>query len=198
MTDKTKGVLTLPEVKVEAATAVKDVRFYLNAPYLDLKDKGKPKLVATNGHFLLVADVTIEGTVAEGWLSLEAINRVRKDCGKYSEALMQFDGDMHGTGDVMFKRPDMKDAKYPDWRNVAKQVEDHPDKPDICFKHAYLKTIADSLCTNKEEGIALTLGRSAKSRAKNKPIDSARPIVVRAGRKHNVGYTAILMPMRFD
>jgi len=194
---KDNATITLPKIKVEMAVAIGDVRFYLNHPYLDLQGD-LPMLVATNGHLLLAAEVQIDGDVSEGPLPLEGIIRVRKQADKYCAPVMQVNGNMVGTGDVMFKRPDLGISKYPDWRKVVPEY-DHNAKPDIAFKPRYLKLMADALMVNKNNGTGLILQRDKKIRSKHKPIDPAGQIVIRVrGEDTNCHYHAILMPMRFD
>src|SRR5690606_20867227 len=98
---KDKGTVILPAGQVELCAAKGDVRcYYLNMPYLDLADPEKPMLVASNGHVLAAAPVTIEGDVSEGPIPIEAIKYARrKKTRQPSRAQLVFDGPMVGTGD---------------------------------------------------------------------------------------------------
>ena len=200
---KPTPTLHLPQIKVEAAAAVGDVRYYLNYPYLDLSGK-KPVLVATNGHYLLACEVKIEGKVKEGPLPIEAITRARKEAGKHVvNAPLIFDGEMCGTRDVMDRRPVFdKGTKYPKWRNVIPAGLDRDSAPNVAFKAEYLNSIAVALGCGKNSGVGLqfqTTPRAQKGIRSNTILEG-KAISIRAG--HSAGavgekYTAILMPMRF-
>jgi hypothetical protein len=187
----------LPVVKVELAVGDNEVRYYLNHPFLDLRH-GKPTLVATNGHFLLAAEVEIEGTVEEGPVPLRAIQAARKRGANHGtlRPVLYFDREMCGTGDAMFRRPKY-DFKYPEWWKVVPNVDTN-QKPDIAFSGRYIKTMAKALCSG---GVSLYISRNEHA----KEPDPTKAITVRsavnihgAASSEAPAYHAVLMPMRFD
>jgi hypothetical protein len=115
------GSIVLPEAEVERCAAKGDVRYYLNWPYLDLSDKKKPMLVASNGHVLAGASVHLKGTIQPGPIPLEAIAQARKEAKAAGggEVKLVFKDFMVGTENQMFKRPD-GDFTYLDWRTIGR------------------------------------------------------------------------------
>ena len=202
-----KGQIILPEIRFETATAKKDVRYYLNEPYLDLRGK-TPVLVATNGHFLIAVECEIEGQVSQGSISLEAITRCRKDGGKHTAAVLKFDGKMHGTGKVMFERPNLDGVNYPKWEQVAPKIEQR-QKADVAFNAEYIATLARALdnssAKSRSSGMPITacgliLGKDKKAKTKVKPVDPRAAISVRGNSPacFSSVYHAVLMPLRLD
>jgi hypothetical protein len=141
VTEPVENVVVLPTGRVELCAARGDIRYYLNHPFLDLSDKKKPMLVATNGHVMAVAHVAIEGDVTEGPVPVAAIKAARAVKTKQPQigARLLFVGDMCGTKDVMFRRPQY-DFKFPDWRKVIPQVAKDA-KPDIGINGDYMHTL---------------------------------------------------------
>ncbi len=194
-----KGQILLPKLRFEDAAAKGDVRFYLNSPYLDLRGD-KPMLVATNGHILLAVECQIEGHVSEGSLGLEAIQRCRKDTPPIGVTILKFDGRMHGTGKVMFERPNWNTKmEYPKWRNAAPEI-DQTAAPDVTFNPKLFAQMATAFGCGKNGGMGLKFERKKpKGRQKVTDIDGEQSISVRSSDSEisATEYHAIIMPMRF-
>ena len=185
------NVLVLPVAKVELCTAKGNVRYYLNYPYLDLSDKKKPMLVATNGHVLAAAPVLIGSKVKEGPLPLAALKAARAVRSKQPQIghRLYLEGAMVGTGDVMYKRPD-GDFKFPDWRKVFVPPETDR-KPDVRFNGNYMKLMQDVFGgTLMMTGLSVFLGRDGKA------TDPTKPILVRGSNPDARDTIAVVMPMR--
>ncbi len=186
--------VVLPDALIEDLAGKKDIRFYLNSPYLDLRGD-KPMLVATNGHLLAAASVEISGDVEQGPIPTEAIKRVRKDDKNMgiNTKHLYFEGGRCGTGKVMFEREHM-DCKYPDWTNIVKTKVTAETKPDITFDARYFKTMQDVLAPGEkvgEAGIAIFLERDA-----NGDVDPESAFHVKCRKRGDV--IAIIMPMRWN
>jgi len=189
----------LPATLVEDCCAKDDVRAYLNYPYLDLSTKKQPVLVATNGHYLLAVDVSVYGTVEQGWFPLEAIKRVRTAWKKGKTSLypprLYVDGNMCGTGDVMFKRPDRGALKFPDWRNLIPKLKESM-KPDIAFNANYLLQVQNALCfgqSKQSQGCKIFM-----QRVSGKGIDAGAAFTVQPISSRDEHVQAVIMPQRFD
>lgn len=184
--------IVLPDALVEDLAAKKDIRFYLNQPYLDLSGS-KPMLVATNGHLLVAAPVEVSGDVPQGPIPIEAIKRVRKTTGKDTglNRLVFKDG-MCGNGKVMFERPYM-DCKFPAWRTLVPKFKKGV-APDITFDARYFKAMQDALAPGmkiSQAGTAVFLQRDKKG-----DVDPRAAFRVMCKRHDDV--LAVIMPMRFD
>lgn len=188
-----KGSITLPDVRVELCAATQDVRWYLNWPYLDLREPGQPMLVATDGHKLLAAPVEVSGELESCALPLEAFQAARQGP---SPHCITFDGEMCGTDEAMFRIPGRENQngfKYPLWRNVAKDAP--KTKPAIGINAASLDTLHKALGGDKYHGITL-----AFTTTKDGDTDPARLVRVRhiSHSKNDEAVIAILMPMRIE
>lgn len=192
-----KGSILLPKLRFEDATAKQDVRFYLNSPYLDLSGD-RPVLVATNGHVLISVECEIDGKVSEGSIGLEAVQRCRKDA-KHDAAILRFNDKMHGTGKVMFERPNWdQKITYPKWRNVIPDVSTDGD-PDCAFNDQYFSLMSKAF-GKRTNAVGLKFGRKKpKGRQKVTEIDPRQAIQVRSADPEiaDLKYNAVIMPMRF-
>lgn len=107
--------MKLPECFAERAVAEQgEPRYYLQSPYLDLREEGKAFIVSTNGHVLIAAPVDRKQAekIGDGLLPIRAIETARKNGG-----VLQADGKRIGAGDgAWYDRPD---GKFPEWRNVV-------------------------------------------------------------------------------
>lgn len=186
------NVLVLPAARVELCAAKGDLRYYLNWPYLDLRDKKRPMLVATNGHILAAAPVEIEGDVKEGPIPAKAIQAARAVKTKQPQAghRLIFDGDMCGTGEVMYRRPSSY-FKFPDWREVVPKLP-KDTAPDIGLNGDYITTLQNVMDVRRRgwRGLKLTMQRDEQNAlAKNKGL------LVRGFDPDLEGVVAVLMPM---
>ncbi len=185
---KTKNYITVPHALIEDIAANKDVRFYLNQPYLDKRGK-KPMLVATNGHMLAAAPVEVHGDVEQGPIPTEAIKRCRK-ADRTLPPVMYFDGLLCGTGKVMFEREFM-DCKFPDWTKLIPKKRKGPS--DIAFDARYFKMLQDALAPGTkigQAGTAVWLQYDGKGK-----VDSKAAFRVDCKDDEAIG---VLMPMRWD
>lgn len=195
------GSVILPSILFEDAVAKNDVRHYLNAAFLDLTGDA-PTLVGCNGHFLIAVECQISGRVSQGWLDTEAIKRARKAVGKRTleDAVLHFKGNMHGTGRVMFERPDMAGATYPDWEKVVFEY-DQQARPDICFNPDYVTLLSKALNAGQTryKGTGFIVQREP-ARTKVKPINPRGAVAIRATHLtgKDINYHAILMPMAWS
>jgi len=179
------GSIILPGALVELCVAPKEeIRYYLQWPYLDLREPGSPMLVATNGKNLLAAPVVVEGELVSCSLPLEAIAYARR----YPTPRLTFSGEMCGTDEAMFRIPD-NDSKYPLWRKL---VDGAPNGPgDIGIGASLLDMLHRALGENRYNGVTLTV-----SRKKDGSIDPAGVVRVRSTSGENADAIALLMPMR--
>ena len=153
----TLPTLKLPECFIEDLCAKKDVRFYLNTPYLDLAGE-RPLIVSCTGAFVTFVEVDITGDVIEGPLSVEAIKAARR-ADRVGHGTIIFDRDMMGPGDVMYRRPDIGDLKFPDWRAIVPKLDDNASH-DIAFNAELLAAAQKALGKgNKYGGCKVYLGR---------------------------------------
>lgn len=186
-----QNVLILPHGRIELCAARGDVRYYLNTPYLDLSDKKQPMLVATNGHVLAAAPVTIEGQVTQGPIPIAAIKAARAVKTKQPQIghRLIFDGNMVGTGEVMWKRPE--DVKYPDWRKVVPKLAAKAE-PDIGVNGDYIAMLQDALAgTGKKwRGLGIFLARDGEK------IATGGAIRIRSAHADCQDVIGVVMPMR--
>jgi hypothetical protein len=149
------GSLILPTAKVEMAVATNDdLRYYLTLPYLDLREPEDPQLVATNGHMLIAAPVTITGKLESTWIPVEAIAAARKQ----QPAELRFASGMCGTKLAMFAAPTWTgDAKYPEWRRLLKTAPE--GETDVMLQGRYLDKLAMALGDDKYTGLKLCFSK---------------------------------------
>lgn len=137
---------------VTACAAVQDVRYYLNAFFVDATNH---KLVGTNGHVMAVAPLelldgggdapTHHGLSAEfkGWL----YSAMRKPLGKSVETVrintnareLILSGDKYRGPDTIELEP--IDGVFPDYRRVKADNGEGNPIPAICFNPEYLARI---------------------------------------------------------
>lgn len=190
--EPTLNVVVLPAARVELCAAKGDVRYYLNWPYLDLSDKKRPMLVATNGHMLAAAPVTIEGDVKAGPIPVKAIQAARAVRTKQPHVghRLIFDGDMCGTGEVMYRRPS-SDFKYPDWRSAVPKLDKNA-KPDIGVNGDYVATLQNVVAGTRKKwrGLSITMLRDEE-----KNIAKNQPMLIRSLDPELAETIAVLMPL---
>lgn len=155
--------IELPFGKIEdCAASANEIRDYISQPYLDLKEKGNPVIVATNGHVLVCYPVTVVGKVKEGWLDREAMTAARKVKKQTFDAYkLVFEGNMHGVENgVMYPRPSFKNP-FPDWRAITeKDCPDPHGKPDFAVDMQYINRVARAMQrSNKTQQTVVTLDR---------------------------------------
>lgn len=183
------GSMALPDALVELAAAKSDVRWYLNWPYLDMTDRKKPAMVATNGHVMAMAPVAVTGSVQAGPLPFEAIVAARKAAKKTGKtAKLTFAGDLVGTSDQMFKRP-KHDFTYPDWRKIVNDADVNGREHDVALNGDYMAMMQKVIGSGNYKSVRIFCGRDGAKIAANKPV-------VFKGSTHSEAI-GIVMPMRF-
>lgn len=133
-------------------SAVKDVRYYLNGVHIEVTQSGTLHIVSTNGHSLFAGKVENPDWAAPEPLPAgftmtipsEAIKTAIKAKSKFL-TLAKIKDDLYSLGDVMFTPID---AKYPDWRRVAKLIEG--DESPSQFNPEYLVACNKALKTWSE------------------------------------------------
>lgn len=105
------------ECKIEKAASTNETRRQLVNPYLDLKDKNKPVLVATSGRALAVIPVTLDEGDTQGYVSAAALKESRKKENKFNDSIMVNGNET--VGRVSFVRPNEQDiGVFPNWRQI--------------------------------------------------------------------------------
>ena len=123
-------MLNIPTHKLAAAipcAATKDIRYYLNAVHLEATSTGILHIVSTNGHSLFLGKIENPEWTAdappEGFAITIPLDVVKAAISQRVPSLslnVLENGSYILGGNFMFSSID---AKYPDWRRVAKLVE---------------------------------------------------------------------------
>lgn len=140
--------MKLPNAEIEKACATKDVRSYLNQPWLDVENK---RLVATDGHIMAVHPVELGDDDTTGPVTLEAIKAARKTSGN----AIIVNGRLEIEGVASFPRPDV--GRYAQYEKVIPKKPDR--EPDLAIDANLLLNLAKALNGKgqKPQGIMLWL-----------------------------------------
>ena len=122
--------MKVPNITIEKAAAKKDLRSYLNHPYLDVEKK---RLIATNGHIAAIVLVEVSAEDVSGSVSAEALKAARQAArsvavvtGEPAEIICTKTA-LKVTNGPSFPRPELE-GKYPDVDKVV------PEKIDRYIK----------------------------------------------------------------
>lgn len=129
-----------PKTKLEnvCEKARKGARPYLTAPYLDV---AKARLIATNGHALVLHPVGIDEGDTSGHVPLEALKAARA---KRADGVISLNGNATAGG-VQYPRPDL--GQYPDVDRVIPAKPDTP--PTVIFDAELLLKLAQAMTDRK-------------------------------------------------
>jgi len=137
--------MKLPTSEIEKAAGIKDVRPYLNQPWLDVE---KQRLLATDGHVLAIIPIKADELDAEdtsGPLTMAAIKAARA---KSAHNTLVANGTIQVSADAtVYPRP--SDYVYPP---VDKVQPAKPERePDIVLDAALLHKLALALNAKKSK-----------------------------------------------
>lgn len=133
-----------PACKLETVCSKDPFRYVLAEPYLDLKDKGDPKVVATNGVSLVVMPVTVHDDETEGVIPIPAL-KLSRTLGRKSGnegTIWAINGTAKCVNDQTFPRADVV---YPNWREVLPEKRSEGIRFSLDARE--LLKIADALGT---------------------------------------------------
>ena len=103
--------------KIEKAVSGDETRSMLCNPYLDLTDKTKPVLVATDGWQMAVVPVTLDEGDTAGYVSLAAIKEARKKEHRFKDSI--FVKDNETIDGITMPRPSVDTVGiFPNWHMV--------------------------------------------------------------------------------
>lgn len=161
-----------PKAKLEnvCEKARKGARVYLTAPYLDV---AKARLVATNGHALVIHPVEIDAGDTSGHVPIDALKAAGGKRGGGSIAL----NGSATVGGVQYPRPDL--GQYPDVDRVIPAKPETP--PTVIFDAELLLKLAQAM-TDRKAIVRVWVGK--------KPGDALRVEAVHAAD----GVVGVLMP----
>lgn len=207
--------MRIPSTKIEAAAATRDVRAYINQPWLDVE---RQRIVATDGHILAIVPIETDEGDASGPIPTEAIKAARKMYRHTPDAMGVFkaNGAIAFPNGYTIPRPDGI-GEFPDVDRLVpavRMVECHclradcpayefdpdcatcggtgqrPAAPDVVINADLLARLQAALCDQdaKYVGVRLFLARTPGGR-----IDTTGPIRVEVSTPGRVG---VIMPMR--
>lgn len=179
--------MQLPGCFVEKAVAPKgEPRYYLQSPYLDLRDADKAYVVATTGNILIAAPVNRKEAekIGDGLLPLDAVATARKNGG-----VLKIDGKRIGAGDgAWYDRPD---GKFPEWRKVVPKGRVRKHNFDFAVNAELLVQVQRALCSKDNKWPCLELWFPCD---KEGYVIQSGAILCRAGGEES-GAIGLVMPM---
>ena len=129
--------MKLPKTKFEKAVNTKEVRSYIADAHFDGK-----RLLATDGHIMLVIPVEVDDGDVAGPVPAEAVKQARRS--KADDIFLAKDKVI--TGGVTFPRENK--GKYPDVDQVIKGAHDGVGKPDLTLNAKLMHDLALGLCSD--------------------------------------------------
>ncbi len=175
--------MKIPTLKIESATAKKDVRKCMESARLDVENQ---RLIATDGHILAIIPAEIDDGDTTGPISVEAIKAARKSKSERIKA----NGSLVLDNKAEFPREDL--GQYPDVDRVFKLgAADKRDEShiDVRFDARLLLRLAEAISTSCKDSLGVQL---SFTRRDDGTIDDTAPILV-FGKDGGKG---LLMPMR--
>lgn len=138
-----------PKTKLEniCEKATRGARSYLTAPYLDV---AKARLVATNGHALVIHPVVVDDGDTSGHVPLDALKAVR---GKRADSTITLNGNAIAGG-VQYPRPDL--GQYPYFDRVIPAKPSTP--PTVIFDAELLFKLAQAM-TDRQAIVRVWVGK---------------------------------------
>ena len=137
--------MKMPNRKIEKATGYKDVRFYLNEPYLDTENS---LLIATNGNILAACPVELDEGDTSGTITAESIKAAIKASPhkgiRDKTANIKANGSLELDNGQSFPRAELTQP----WVQYQRVIPD-PDKATtvISLDAKLLKDLADAINT---------------------------------------------------
>ena len=147
-------------------------------------DRNKQKVIATNGHMMIILPVQCADADTSGAVPKDALKVARKEARKSSNVLLELNGAAKATNGQTFPRPDLSFPPYeqliPNFGNAKTHT--------FAFNATYLKALSDALGIEKYTGVQITINLD----------DVEAPILVRStAEKTPEDAIGILMPTRF-
>lgn len=137
------------EVKIESICAdKKQKRVLLERPFLDLKDDGRPLLVASNGAACAVVPVTAHSDDTEGFIEIEALRTARKKPKVSGRPILLAKDKLEFIDGEKMNRTTLRDLecnKMYDWRFCTRGVKRSDTKIRIGINTECLKNLADAM-----------------------------------------------------
>lgn len=182
--------MQIPSTKVEAAAATKDVRAYINQPWLDVERK---RIVATDGSIMAIVPIETGDEDVTGPIPTEAIKAARKmyrDTGDAPD-LIKANGAIVFPNGYTIPRPEGI-GTFPDVDRVVPKVAADA-QPDVSIDARLLARLQEAIADQgaKYHGVSLYFQRDQDGR-----IDATAPILVKPGTRCDSGAIGVLMPLR--
>lgn len=170
--------MKLPKTKFEKAVNPKEVRSYIADAHFDGK-----RLLATNGHIMVVIPVEAEEGDVAGPVPSEAVKQART--AKVDSIVL--DKDKVVAGGVIFPRENK--GKYPDVDQVIKGAASGTSKPDLVLNAKLMHDVALGLCTDAKYPIINVWFK----RDEEGKIDKKAPLRVESAKGSDDGF-GLIMP----
>ncbi len=134
--------MKLPNTKFDKCAATKaDPRYYLREPWLDVDGK---RLLATNGHAMVVIPVEVDPDDTTGTVPMEAVKAVRKVHKKDGHLLLEA-----AHANAYGGRYPREECKYPDVDQIIEPLPKGEGEADIVLDAKMLYDLAQALMACK-------------------------------------------------